>query len=81
MEIMIKRSENDSKDVNGDKLWDDDKFGFKIAYAIRLKGRVWKIKKPGKEWEGRSTDWNVEKEQSWCKHDLFHSISNINLIY
>ena len=67
MEIMINRSEDGSKNEMDDILWSDDKFGFKIAYAIRLKGFNWKIKKPGHEWEGRSTDWDVKKEQPWCK--------------
>ena len=71
---MINRSKDRSTNKMNELLWSDDKFGFKIAYAIKLKGFNWKIKKPGHAWEGRSTDWDVKKEQHWRKQGLFYLI-------
>ena len=50
-----------------DKLWPYDKYGFYLAYAIKIKDRGWMIKKPGKEWEKRSASWTPIQESDWCK--------------
>ena len=63
-----------------DKLWPSDKYGFKFAYAIRLRNG-WMVKKPGdsKEvckteiclaesvgdvWTERDANWSPSQEKS-----------------
>lgn len=50
-----------------DKLWPSDKYGFKLAYAIKLTStHGWIIKKSGQEWEQRTKDWSPIIE-TWSK--------------
>ena len=68
MEIITERMDNSNDDVEDGKiLWISSKFGFKIAYAIKLNNQNWWIKKPNVEWERRSSDWVINDENSWRK--------------
>ena len=50
-----------------DKLWPSDKYGFSLAYAIKIKDRAWMIKKSGSEWEKRPASFTIDQEPHWCK--------------
>ena len=53
-----------------DKLWPSDKYGFKLAYAIKLNNtHGWIIKKSGQEWEQRKNNWSLI-EETWSKYIL-----------
>ena len=52
---------------NTDKLWPSDKYGFKFAYAIRLRNS-WIIKKPEQGWMKRLSGWSPSDEIRWSKY-------------
>ena len=59
-----------------DKLWPTDKYGFKFAYAIKLKTK-WMVKRSGGDWETRQPYWNPFNEPMWCKFILFGSLQYV----
>ena len=68
MEIITEHTENSNDDEKkGRNLWISNKYGFEIAYAIKLKNQNWWIKKPNGEWERRASDWVISDEKSWRK--------------
>ena len=52
-----------------DKLWPSDKYGFKFAYAFKLKSE-WRIKKVDGDWEKRQANWKPSSKMTWC--NLIH---------